>query len=108
MSAARVPPPPTSLLGQREGRARQGRLRMAPPSGLRERIVASFLLGCLLFFPPLLVVFNAPVLVLGIPLLYLYLFAAWLTLIAVLAVIVERSPDEEAPPPLPAPPDPED
>jgi hypothetical protein len=51
-----------------------------------HRFVALFLLGFFLFNYPFLAVFNHPRLVLGVPLLYLYLFAAWGVLIALAAV----------------------
>jgi hypothetical protein len=53
-----------------------------------ERLIALFLLGACLFVPPWLSVFNRPVQVLGLPLLYVYLFAAWAVLIAMTALIV--------------------
>ena len=55
-----------------------------------RRLVGLFLLGILLFNFPLLTLFNRPVLALGIPVLYLYLFAAW-SLIIVLMLIISRS-----------------
>ncbi|WP_205631994.1 hypothetical protein [Ectothiorhodospira sp. BSL-9] len=70
-------------------------LRMAPPSGARERYVAAFMLGLVLFFPPLLVVFDADGFVLGIPLLFFYLYGAWLALIILVVLIVARSSHEE-------------
>lgn len=70
-------------------------LRLARPSGRRERLAAAFLLGMMLFNPPLLAVASRDVLVAGIPLLYLWLFGGWLLLIIVLALVVERSRDEE-------------
>jgi hypothetical protein len=71
-------------------RRAQHKLLLARPSGLAGRLIGIFLLGLALFNPPLLEAFNVPILVLGIPLLYLYLFAAWLGLIAILALSVER------------------
>jgi hypothetical protein len=53
-----------------------------------ERLVALFLLGLLLFNYPLLAMFNHPRLVGGIPLLYLYLFLAWIGVIAVAAAVL--------------------
>jgi hypothetical protein len=47
-----------------------------------ERLVALLLFGLLLFNYPLLAMFNAPTLVLGMPKLYLYLFVAWAAVIA--------------------------
>ena len=45
------------------------------------RFVALFLLGFFLFNDPILSLFDVPLAVNGIPLLYGYLFAAWLLLI---------------------------
>ena len=55
------------------------------------RLVAVFLLGVLLFNYPLLALFNRTVLILGVPLLYAYIFAAWGLLIGLAALVVERS-----------------
>lgn len=55
-----------------------------------RRLVGLFLLGMLLFNFPLLYLFNRPLLALGIPILYLYLFAAW-SLIIFLMLIVSRA-----------------
>ena len=56
-----------------------------------ERSIALLLLGALAFSPPLLLIFGAEVSVFGIPLLYVYLFAAWAVLIGFAAVIARRS-----------------
>ena len=58
-----------------------------------QRLIALFLLGCLLFNYPLLYLFNIDHLLFGIPLLYVYMFAAWGLLIALTAVVVERDMD---------------
>ena len=50
----------------------------------RERMVALFLLGVLAFNAPVLLLFNIDAYVFGIPLLYVYLFAAWAGLIALM------------------------
>jgi len=55
-----------------------------------QRLVALFLLGCLLFNYPLLSLFAGPAEVVGMPLLYVYLFVAWAVLIVLIAVVVER------------------
>jgi len=69
---------------------------MAKPGLIGERLVAVFMLGVLLLTPPFLGIFNTPTRVFGIPVLYLYLFAAWVLLIAIVAATVERSgPDDE-------------
>ena len=54
-----------------------------------QRLVALFLLGCLLFNYPLLAVFNVAATACGIPLLYAYLFSAWAALIAAMAYVAE-------------------
>jgi hypothetical protein len=54
------------------------------------RLVALFLLGNLLFNYPLLALFNRPVSVFGVPLLYAYVFGAWLLLVVLLAIIADR------------------
>lgn len=71
----------------------RNQLRLARPTGRKERLTAAFLLGLALFFPPLLAVASRNVLLAGVPLLYLWLFGAWLLLIVVLALVVERGRD---------------
>ncbi len=58
-----------------------------------ERLVAVFLCGCVLFNYPLLSLFDRRVDVFGIPLIYVYIFAAWAGLIALMAWFIERSRD---------------
>lgn len=58
-----------------------------------ERLVALFLLAVLLLMPPLLIIFNKATLILGVPMLFLYLFVAWTALIALVAFVVERRDD---------------
>lgn len=58
---------------------------------LDARLVCVFLLGCLLFNFPLISLFNVDARVLGVPLLYAYLFAAWMLLVVVLGILMERS-----------------
>jgi len=55
-----------------------------------QRLVALFVVGCLLFSFPLLSLFNTGGTVLGIPVLYAYLFAVWIGLIALMILVVER------------------
>ena len=55
-----------------------------------QRLVALFVLGCLLFSFPLLSLFNTGGTVFGIPVLYAYLFAVWIGLIALMILVVER------------------
>ena len=58
-----------------------------------QRLVAVFLLGCVLFNYPLLSLFNKPWKILDVPLLYIYLFAAWAALIALMAYVIEKRRD---------------
>lgn len=55
-----------------------------------SRLVALFLAGGLAFGYPLLALFNVPETVLGVPVLYAYLFGSWAILIVLLAAIVPR------------------
>ena len=55
-----------------------------------ERLVAAFLIGCVLFNYPVLSLFDRGAELFGIPLLYAYVFAAWAWLIAVMAWFIER------------------
>lgn len=54
-----------------------------------ERSIALFLLGLLLFNPPVLSLFKINVEVMGVPLLYLYVFTAWGAFIALMGLIAE-------------------
>ena len=55
------------------------------------RVVAVFLVGCLAFGYPLLALFNIPERVLGVPVLYLYVFGAWAALILLIAWAVSHA-----------------
>jgi hypothetical protein len=63
---------------------------MVPPGVRAARLVCLFLLAALLFNYPLIGVFNAPATILGVPVLYAYLFAAWLAVIVLAALAVRR------------------
>ena len=56
-----------------------------------ERLVALAFLGFLLFNYPLLSLFSTEGTVLGIPVLYAYLFTSWALLIALAALALRRS-----------------
>jgi hypothetical protein len=58
------------------------RMRSSRPGIAGARSVALFLLGVVAFNPPLLAIFNVDTPILGVPLLYLYVFLAWGVLIA--------------------------
>ena len=57
------------------------------------RLVALFLLGCLLLNYPIFSLFAGVTHVLGIPLLYVYVFFVWALLIVVMACVIERRSD---------------
>ncbi len=65
----------------------------------RERMVALFLLGVLAFNAPLLLLFNIDTYVFGIPLFYVYLFAAWAGLIALMRLTARLATVETSPAP---------
>ena len=58
------------------GRAK-GRPGTARPALRGERAVALFVLGLVAFSPPVLSIFSHPGFLLGIPVLYFYLFCVW-------------------------------
>jgi hypothetical protein len=64
--------------------------------GIGDRLIALFLLGVLMLTPPMLAIFNVDHLILGIPILYLYLFGAWILLVGVLALVLRRRRSEAA------------
>ena len=74
-------------------------------SGSRgERSIALFLLGILLFNPPLLSIFGADVAFGGVPLIYIYLFLAWAIFILLIGLTSEAGQERRRGhrlPPLP-------
>ena len=66
---------------------------MTQPGIHGQRLVAVFLFGCLLFNYPLLFLFNGAQRIFGVPLLYVYIFAAWALLIVLIALVIARSSD---------------
>jgi hypothetical protein len=66
---------------------------MALRADQSQRLVALFLLGALLLTYPLLALFNRAETVLGMPLLYAYLFGAWLALIVLVALAARGAPE---------------
>ena len=55
-----------------------------------QRFVAICMLGMVLFNFPILALFNVGGTLLGVPVLYAYIFLAWAALIALMALIAER------------------
>jgi O-antigen/teichoic acid export membrane protein len=62
----------------------------------RDQLIGVFLVGIVLFDPPLLHLFSGPS-PFGWPLLYIYVFAAWAAVIAAVALIAERRHRPEEP-----------
>lgn len=62
-----------------------------PAKRAREHLVALFGFAVLLLTPPVLLIFNKPGRIFGIPALYLYLFVVWAVLIALAALAAGRS-----------------
>jgi hypothetical protein len=88
---------PVRLLSLKRGKRRDrlpknlsGEETMNRPNITTHRLAALFILGALLFNYPLLALFNRPALTGGIPILYLYVFAAWALLVALLVLVIER------------------
>jgi hypothetical protein len=73
---------------------------MLDDSRRRDRLIGLFLLAMVLLNPPILWLFGRDSTLFGLPLLYVYLLAAWLAVIAAVAWIAEaravrRRRDEE-------------
>ncbi len=58
-----------------------------------QRLVAVFLVGCVLFNYPVLSLFDRTAAFLGMPLVFVYLFALWALLIGLMAWVVEHRGD---------------
>ena len=58
--------------------------------GKTARFVALCMLGMVLFNFPILALFNVSGTLLGVPVLYAYIFLAWAALIALMAAVAER------------------
>jgi hypothetical protein len=54
-----------------------------------QRFIALCMIGAVLFNYPILALFNVPGVLLGVPVLYAYIFIAWAALIALMAYIAE-------------------
>jgi hypothetical protein len=63
---------------------------MQDPESRAQRMVALCMLGCVLFNFPVLALFNVSESVLGVPVLYAYIFIAWALLIALMAWVAEK------------------
>lgn len=56
-----------------------------------QRLLCLFLLGLVLFNFPILALFNVGATLLGVPVLYAYLFFAWALLIGLVYLTIEKS-----------------
>ena len=63
---------------------------MGEIEGRSQRMIALCMLGCVLFNFPILALFNVPGMLFGVPVLYVYIFAAWAALIALMALAAEK------------------
>jgi len=54
-----------------------------------QRFIALCMLGMLLFNYPILALFNVSGTVFGVPVLYAYIFVAWVLLIVLMAFVAE-------------------
>jgi hypothetical protein len=68
---------------------------MSRPSVTGEGLFFLFLLGVFLFNPPLLSIFDLPLQLFGVPLLYIYLFTCWGALLLLVAFIIEKGGDAQ-------------
>jgi len=59
---------------------------MTRDSKTNKRLVALFLLGCVLLNFPILSLVNLEVLIFGLPLMYVYIFGVWCLLISLTAL----------------------
>lgn len=64
---------------------------------LRESWIIFFILGIIMMTFPFLHIFNKPVLMLGVPLLFLYLTVGWIISIIVIYLFVVASHHENSP-----------
>ena len=62
---------------------------MKPSQSKSQKLIAIFFLGLMQWIGPLLTLFNLPDMVLGIPIIFLYLFAVWVLLILFMVIVVE-------------------
>ena len=59
---------------------------MTRDSKINKRLVALFLLGCVLLNFPIISLFNLEILIFGLPLLYVYIFGIWCLIIGLTAL----------------------
>jgi hypothetical protein len=64
---------------------------MGRSENIGQRFAALFTFGLLLFNYPMLAIFNAPAMLLGVPVLYAYIFIAWMAMIVLMAIMAEST-----------------
>ncbi len=64
---------------------------MAESSVIKKRLIALFLLGCVLTNYPILSLFNLNQIICGFPVLYLYMFFVWTVLIILIYLFTKTS-----------------
>jgi Na+-driven multidrug efflux pump len=65
---------------------------MTPENIKNKRLFCIFLLGCLIFNYPIISLFNHEVYVFGIPILFVFLFCAWVLMILAMVFITRTHP----------------
>ena len=78
---------------------------MPHPDLTGQRLVATFILGWLLFTYPLLALFDGGAMLLGMPSMYAYLFGAWALVIGLLAFLARNGAQGRGDAPAALPPD---
>jgi hypothetical protein len=63
--------------------------------GARDAAMVLPFIGAILLFPPVVLIFAAPSVVAGVPLILLYLFGVWGAIIAAAYVLARRLPGGE-------------
>jgi len=66
---------------------------MRPSGSTGQRLAAIFVMGCVLLNYPILFLFSRSADAGGIPLLYAFVFSAWILVIGLMAWAVERPRD---------------
>lgn len=56
---------------------------------IRHRLTGIFLLGCFFFYSPVLALFDRAGEWAGVPIVYVYLFGAWLIVVILAAIVAE-------------------
>lgn len=69
--------------------------KMPEPERRMERLAGLLVAGLILLNFPLLSIFSVSSFVLGIPVLYVYMFSVWAFIIGVTAIVLRRRQSEE-------------